>query len=214
VSIAGLVLAAGGSTRLNATESASDKPAFKLLLPFGPMTVVEAVVHAALAAGLSPVIVVVGHRANEVRRALDELDERVLVVENPAYKAGQSSSLTVGVGIARDRSDVEAVAVLLADEPGILPLSIRAVVTGWREAGAGIARAVYRDRPGHPVVFGRPTFEELNRLRGDQGAASLLQNARHAVCGVRIGSPAPVDVDTEQDYREALRRRGEDIAPE
>jgi molybdenum cofactor cytidylyltransferase len=178
------------------------------------VTVIEASVGAALAAGLSPVIVVVGHRAAEVRRVLQALGEPVVVVENSAYGEGQSSSLLTGLQVAIERPEVEGMAVLLADEPGILPSSIDAVVAGWREAGADIARAMYQDRPGHPVVFGRSSFEMLGALRGDRGAASLLRDLRHAVCTVRIGSSAPVDVDTAHDYRKALRQRGERSAPE
>ena len=185
--------------------------AVKPLLPYGRGTVLESVVEAALAAGLDPVLVVVGHRASALRRALR--GRPVRIVENPEYRAGQGSSLAAGVRAlmssgprAGEASAFRGVAVLLADEPGIRPAHIRDVVEAWAESGLPAARARYRDRPGHPVVFGRSLFPRLAEVAAEGAGSDLLTSLGDRVRNVRVADSAPLDVDTRGSYREALAR--------
>lgn len=196
--VAGVVLAAGSSSRMRGP--------FKLLLPFGSSTVVRCAVDAATASGLNPVIAVVGDRAGEMRTALR--GSGVSLVHNPVYPTGQGSSLAAGVRAARSDSTILAVAILLGDEPDVRPAAIQAVVAGWRNSGAPAARAVYRDRPGHPVVFGRGLFSSLLELEGDRDAAKLLKGLGTALWPVRLDELAPVDVDTPADYESAVVQLG------
>lgn len=240
--MAGVVLAAGTSFRMG------DR--FKLLLPYADGTVVEAPVRAALRAGLDPVVVVTGHRGDEVRRALAERfgpqgDEApgaetgaaesrpagdLRFVFNPRFPEGQAKSLARGIVEVRTATEATAAAVLLGDEPGIRAEAVREVVEGWRrrasarsepdpDAGAGaegpsgvssrasergappVVRARYRDRPGHPVVFPRDVFPELEALEGDRGASSWMERDAGRVEERRLDADAPVDVDTDDDYR-------------
>lgn len=197
--VAGLVLAAGGSSRMG-------RP--KPLLPFGRDTVVGAVCAAGLSAGLDPVLVVVGDRATEVRAAL--AGRPVRPVENPEWRAGQGRSLAVGVCAleALDADPVLGTAVLLGDEPEIAPPVIRGAVRAWRASGNPALRTWYRDRPGHPVVLGRTLFPDLRELTGDEGAAGLLEALGDRVARLRVDRPAPVDLDRPADYRALLARRG------
>lgn len=193
--VAGLVLAAGLSSRMEGD--------FKLLLPYGEGTVVRAAVSAARAAGLDPVIAVVGHRADEMRQALEGSGART--VENPAFREGMGSSLATGVRALRDEPRVVGAAILLGDEPGIRPDAIRTAVEAWRESGAPALRTHYRDRPGHPVLFHRSAFPLLRRLRGDRGPTELISGGRAEVARLELDLPAPVDVDTRADYEAAVR---------
>lgn len=198
--VAGLVLAAGVSARHPGGS--------KLLLPFDGITVVGASVRAPLAAGLWPVVVVVGHRAREVRAALGE--EAVEFVENPRYREGVAGSLSVGIRHLTADSDVEAAAILLGDEPGVSPAVIRDVADAWRRDGAPVVRAVYRDRPGHPVILDRSHFTMLEGATGDRGLGAILDRRRLDFRPVHIDLQAPVDIDTPVDYQRAIRDRGED----
>lgn len=262
--VAGVVLAAGTSSRMDA---------FKLLLPYGEGSVVEASTRAALEAGLDPVVVVTGHRSGEVRRALEDRfgpqggsvtpappgDEGdavdaarggdLRVVFNPRFPEGLSASLLRGLVEVRTATAAPAAAVLLADEPGLAPAAVREVVEAWRRrarrrdrdasaaasgsprgrgdgtpapsggadpgaprpgppaAGpAAVIRTRYRDRPGHPVVLSRDVFPELEALEGDRGAGRWLERIAGRVEEVRIDARAPVDVDTDDDYRRARGR--------
>jgi len=201
--VAGLVLAAGASSRLHGGS--------KLLLPYAGGPLVAAPVRAALDAGLDPVVVVVGHRGAEVRAGLASLEDaagrvRVAAVTDPSL--GQASSLSAGIGALEAEPEVEAAAVLLGDEPGVRAEDIRRVVEVWRRGGTAVVRARYRDRPGHPVVFGRSWFARLAGLTGDHGAGRLLETHRDDVIEARLPGTAPVDVDTREDYAAAARRAG------
>ncbi|MDI3257056.1 MAG: NTP transferase domain-containing protein, partial [Kyrpidia sp.] len=88
------ILAAGLSTRMG-------RP--KLWLPLGGRPLFYSCVEAAVAAGLSPVILVAGDDPERFRRALDGMP--VEVVENPDYRSGMSSSLKVGLSRLSGRVD-------------------------------------------------------------------------------------------------------------
>lgn len=192
--VAGIVLAAGAGTR--------HRGAFKLLLPYRGGTVVGAAVSAAVEAGLAPVVAVLGHRAPEVREALEGREARTVVAAD--WERGQAASLARGIEVVSEDPDVDAAAVLLGDEPGMRSGVVRRAAARWREGEAPVVRCVYRDRPGHPVIFDRSCFGELAALTGDQGARAWLERNRDRVHEVEVDRPAPVDLDTREDY-ERLR---------
>jgi molybdenum cofactor cytidylyltransferase len=194
--VAGVILAAGRARRF----AGQAKP----LLPYGANTILETVTCAASNAGLDPILVVIGHHGDRVKRRLRE--SGVTTVHNPDFDRGQATSLAVGVqAIARDTA-VTAAAILLADEPGIQSSVIRSVIDSWRASDVAAARAVYKDRPGHPVVLARSLFPALAELEGDEGARSLLRRLEATVLELAIDGHAPIDVDGPAEYRRALDR--------
>lgn len=206
-----MVLAAGTSERMPGPP--------KLLLPFGEGVVLHGPVRAALAAGLDPVVVVTGHRGAEVREAVEALGDpsptgggegsglgpRLRVVHNPRFAEGQATSLARGIRAVRTAADAAAAAVLVGDEPTLPPSVVRETVETWRRISAAgrpaVARTRYRDRPGHPVVFPRALFRQLESLTGDRGARRWLEARGGRVVEVRLDRSAPVDVDDREDYR-------------
>lgn len=181
--VAGVVLAAGRGRRFGAT---------KQLAELDGRPLVRHVVDTALAAGLDPVLVVVGHDADRVRAVLPA---QVEVVPNPDHATGQASSLRAAVAAATAHP-ADALVVLLADQPGITPASVRAV-TAARADGTPVVRAVYDDGPGHPVLFARAVWPDLARVVGDAGARQLLDDL--SVSHVRVPGPRPPDVDRPED---------------
>lgn len=195
--VAAVILAAGGSRRWGRDS--------KLLAAWEGGTLVEAAVAGARRAGLRPVLVVLGDRAGEVARALPP---GVLAVRHPGWRSGRASSLAAGVRVLAGREDVAGAAVLLGDEPHVPPSAIRAVVRAWREGGADAVRPLYRDRPGHPVVFGRRCFRDLQRLEGEDGVRRFLEAGAIRVRTLPLDRPAPPDVDTPADLRRLREGRG------
>jgi len=195
--VAGLVLAAGASTRLG-------QP--KQLLPFGSTTILGRVISEARAAtALDEVVVVVGGAAAEVRRRVDFGDARV--VENPEFSQGCASSYRTGITALDARA--EAVAVLLGDQPGVDRAVIDVVVEEWRRARDRIMLASYRGHLGHPMVFAQTLFEQLVALRGDKAAWKIVDAQPDWVRPVSVDRPSPFDVNTWQEYEALLQ----DTAP-
>lgn len=133
------------------------------------------------------------------------------IVFNPRFPEGQAKSLARGILEVHTATEAAAAAVLLGDEPGIRAEAVREVVEAWRRRASDgtppVARVRYRDRPGHPVVFPRDVFGELEALEGDRGARAWLERNAARVAEVRVDADAPVDVDTEEDYRGVMARR-------
>jgi molybdenum cofactor cytidylyltransferase len=160
--VAGIVLAAGTSSRFGEAN--------KLLALKGGKPMIEAVADAALAAGLDPVVVVTGHDAADIERALRGRD--VVMVYNPGYQEGQSTSLAAGIRALP--ADCFAAMILLGDMPDI-PAPVLAGLAETVRDTDDIVAPRYKGKRGNPVTWGRDHFDCLLDLRGDEGARSLLR---------------------------------------
>ncbi|HEU5102523.1 MAG TPA: nucleotidyltransferase family protein [Roseiflexaceae bacterium] len=190
--VAGLILAAGASSRMG-------RP--KQLLDWQGRPLVRAAAETALAARLEPLVVVVGGARAEVEAALAELPLRI--VFNPEYAAGQSTSLRAG--IAALDAHAEAVVVLLGDQPFVTTAIVERLVAEWLSTKAPIVAPIYAGQRGNPVLFARAVFPELLDIRGDQGARSVLAADPSRIHPVAFDDPRPLtDIDTLEDY-ERLR---------
>lgn len=183
--VVALVLAAGRGMRFGRGV----KPAAEL----DGRPLVAHAVDAAVAGGVDHVVVVAGFGAPVVERILAETHPSVTVVRNRRWRDGQAYSLRAGVEVAERDPTVQAVLVLLADEPRVPAAAVAAVAA----TDADLARARYDDAPGHPVRLGRGVWPAAHRLEGDEGARSLL--AAGTVVEVPVPGPRPADVDTPAD---------------
>ena len=186
--ISGIVLAGGTSSRLG-------QP--KQLLDLGGRPVLQHVLDAAAAAGLGELVVVLGHRSEDVAAAL-VLPRGARSVLNPDYATGQASSLRSGIDAAG--VGAEAALILLGDQPAMRPEDIRAVVDAY-QAGAGpIVQGSYRGMPGHPVLFDRSVWPDLLAVEGDRGARDVIKAHPDWVVRVELDADVPPDLDTMEDY--------------
>jgi len=192
--LSGIILAAGTSTRMGQA---------KQLLQLDNRPLLQHVVDATAASCLDDIILVLGHRAEEIRTAINCAD-RVRVVVNTEYAEGQSTSLRAGLRAASPRT--EAAAVLLGDQPGVTAQLIDRVAVAFANSAACVVRPVYSEVgghkvPGHPVFLARRVWSDIDKLRGDQGARDLLIAHPEWLREVSVEGEAPRDVDTWEDYR-------------
>lgn len=189
-----VLLAAGSSSRLG-------RP--KQLLPYGGTTLVAHAAQIALDSGAAEVVAVLGASADEVRSALGDLPARTVV--NEAYEEGMGSSIRVGVReIAERRPVIEALVVMLVDQPQITAEHLRALIAKLDPPDPplstlhppSIVASSYDGVLGAPCAFGRSEFPALLALRGDVGARSWVRGESVAVVPFAGGR---FDVDTPDD---------------
>lgn len=186
--IAGVVLAAGDSSRMG-------RP--KQTLPFRGKTVLEAVVDTALRSSLARVVVVLGHRADELGALL--ADRNVDLLINADYLSGQSTSTKLGLQAVRDEAD--ATLFLLGDQPLVSPATIESLLKAYRQEQSPIIQPVFEGRRGNPVLFGRETYAHFASLADDQGARALFKIFGERVRQLPVPDPyIHFDIDTEADY--------------
>jgi molybdenum cofactor cytidylyltransferase len=191
MSVVGVVLGAGSSSRFGSP---------KQLLPFGDTTLLGRVVRNADASSLDRIVVVLGRASGELRETLDF--GRAEVVENTAYGTGCASSLLAGLDAAGE--DCEAIFLLLGDQPGVLPEFIDLALSEWRGERPWAAVCSYRGRLGHPFVFSGDAFSDLRGLHGDKAVWKLIEAYPDRVREIEIDAGLPPDVDTPEDYDQAL----------
>jgi molybdenum cofactor cytidylyltransferase len=191
--VTGLVLGAGGSSRLG-------RP--KQLLPYGEATLLDHTVATARACSFDQIVVPIGGAADDVRTTVDL--SGVEVVVNYAFGKGCSSSIAAALGAVDPRCEV--LVLMLGDQPGVTPATIEALLAGRGEAPLAVCR--YDDGRGHPLAFDRSAFGELADLHGDKGVWRLLDERADEVVEVRIPGPIPLDVDTPEDYEAVLAAAG------
>ena len=194
--VSGLVLAAGGSSRLG-------QP--KQLLPYRGTILLDWVVRTVAAAeSLDQMTVVLGGASREVRAQLTL--GRARVVENPDFGEGCSSSYQAGLAALDPQA--AAVVVVLGDQPGVQTEDIDLLVGEWRRTGATIMATSYRGERGHPLLFSRELFDHLEEMQGDKAAWKILDRHPDWVRDVTVDRPLPQDVDTWQDYEAVQADRG------
>jgi molybdenum cofactor cytidylyltransferase len=184
--IAGVVLAAGEGRRFGGTkqiEIVEGKP------------LAQHAIDALAAAGLDEILVVIGHDAEAVERALT-LPPGGRFLRNDAYRDGQSTSLAAALG--RLGSVVDAAVVLMGDQPGITAAHVRALVDAFGAGGRQIVRLRFADGPG-PALLSRRIFAEASHLHGDVGARTLIRSHPDLVVDVDVDEPTPPDLDTRAD---------------
>ncbi len=184
--VAGIVLAAGGSSRLG-------QP--KQLVEFRGRPLVWHAVRVGLEAGLSPLVVVSGAAGDQIRRALE--DQSVMLIDNPDWEAGQSSS--VRLGLSQVEARCEAAIFLLADMPLMDAELVRQVVRTHRATLAPLVAPRVEGRRANPVLFDRVTFPDLHQLTGDHGGRALFDS--YEPTWVEWSESAMLDLDTPEDLR-------------
>ena len=194
--LAGIILAGGMGTRMGTGLCP------KQLLPLEGRPVLARVIENGLAAGLDPLILVLGHQAQPIiagvmAAGITAVDvSRVIVVVNPLYKTGMASSIRVGLGAV---GPCEGAMFLLGDQPLVDRPVLLKLIQAF--SGSGIVMPTFQGRQGNPVIFGAEFFSQLQQLKGDRGGRVLFEAHGEQITRVPVETDGVCfDLDTPEDY--------------
>ena len=198
--IAAIILAAGTSSRMGAEKNT-------LILSLQGRPLLTYVIEAVLGSHARPIILVLGHQANEVREHIQAYQDQLTIIENPAYSQGLSTSMQAGLRVllsekenTSQHSPTGAI-FLLGDQPMLTPRLIDKLLTLREQTGKRIVVPRYQGQRGNPVVFSLDLASELMQVRGDEGGRSVLKRYPEEIATLEIDTPtANVDVDTWEAY--------------
>ena len=195
--IAGILLAAGTSSRMGSN---------KMLFELAGESVLRGAARRALAGGLSPLVVVLGHQAETARRELDGLACQVVI--NPDYEQGINTSLKAGIAAVAtlDRPErPQAALVMLADMPFVTAEMIAALIARYRSSEAPLVISEYEGVNAPPMLYDRSLFQELGEMTGEGCGRQVVKRHRSEAEVLPWPAAALGDIDVPEDYERLAR---------
>jgi molybdenum cofactor cytidylyltransferase len=196
--IVAVVLAAGESSRMG-------RP--KALLPIEGIRFIEKIVSSFQSTKVGKILVVLGHNAEEMRQKIADLP--VLIVVNNEYKKGQLSSLVAAIRDIQSRqssAELDGILVHLVDHPYVNPILVDVMIDRFYESKKLIVVPRYHGRRGHPVIFSRSLFSELQDTPLDLGAKAVVHAHQKDTLEIDTEDEGvTIDIDTPEEYRQFVK---------
>lgn len=192
--IAAIILAAGCSSRMGTL-----KPILKL----GKQTILKRAISLFQDFGIADVIVVVGHRANELISQVENC--RARAITNEQFERGMFSSVQAGVKALSP--DSHAFFVLPVDIPLVHPRTIKDLLEAYRSGNSQIVFPAFLGKRGHPPLMSARYRNEILSYCGDEGLRGFFgKHNRHSERVEVADEMILFDLDTPADYKALLAR--------
>jgi len=189
--IAGVVLAAGASSRMG-TE--------KALLQYAGQSFLTGAIQL-LQTACDFVVVVTGNNTDLLRPIIEQ--NSACSVRNWQPEHGQFSSLRVGLQAVLDLG-CDAACVTLVDRPAarvstLLDLKQRFLRTSPKDTWAVVPQ--YEGRRGHPVIFGRRMIKALLRANPNSNARDVVSRHQNRIEYVAVDDAhVELNINTPEQY--------------
>lgn len=192
-----IILAAGQSSRMGRA---------KQLLPWKGKTMLRHTIEQIRASGVKHLTVVLGSSAKEIEESEGLSDVRVVVNKN--WELGMGSSLVFGMSkMLQFKPNIQSVLIAVSDQPLLEASYYSTLINKFLNSKYKIVSSSYSEQYGVPVIYDRIFFDDLLKLKGDQGAKHLLHKHSNQMVSVEAGTLA-VDLDTLDKYNEYFDRYG------
>lgn len=187
--LAGVVLAAGLSARMGA---------FKPLLPLGERTVLEEAIATLGDGGVADVVVVTGHRGDELVPAIERAGARR--AHNPRFADGMYTSAQAGV--AALPAGLQAFFLLPCDIPRAGASTVRALARTRAAAGdPAVVYPIHQGRRGHPPLIAARLVAEILGSNPQGGLREVLHRFADEAIEVEVDESGILrDLDTRESY--------------
>jgi molybdenum cofactor cytidylyltransferase len=169
----------------------------KLFMELQGETLVRRVVGRVSNAGVDPLVVVLGHEADRVQRALEGIS--YIPVLNHEYERGVNSSLRAGIHAVSETS-AHAAIVVLADMPFVTTAMIMTLVEKYRQSAAPLIISDYDGVNAPPMLYDRSLFPELAASEGQGCGKQVVKRHRHEAESASWPAEALTDLDAPEDY--------------
>lgn len=191
MTVAAILLAAGESGRMSTA---------KPLLEWGGKTLIEYQLAQLKGPPIDRVVVVLGHRADQVRPFVSRAGAQTVI--NELYSEGRASSLRLGAAALEENT--EAVLVLSVDQPRPHRV-IERLVREQRRQGNLITVPTFGGRRGHPPLLAGSLLAELREVQdATQGLRAVIQRHNAEVRDLPFDSPLVLlDINQPEEYEKA-----------
>ena len=198
-SVGAVLLAAGVSQRMG-------RP--KALLPWQGVPLITYQIRTLRRAGLRPVAVVLGHRASELGRIVDN-EYGTTILLNPFYQKGKTTSLKTGLR-AIDPAKNDSVLFLNVDQPRSQD-TIEAIIDHHQRHGSLITIPTHNRKRGHPVVVSLKLMPDLMAVsEARQGLKAVMRTYAEEITLLEMETDEVLlDLNTPEDYKTAFETHGQ-----
>ena len=194
--ICGLVLAAGLSTRMQA---------FKPLMPLRGKTLIENTIDSVFSSGAKQVVVVTGHRAEELEPLLRErYADRVIIARNQDYA---KTDMLCSVRIGCEKMPVCDAFFLLPGDMPVVQESTFQTIMAQRTSDLGVIFPTLDGYRKHPPLVDFRLIPEILGYQGEGGLRGLWNQLESMIQTVPVDDVGVwTDLDTRQDYENCKER--------
>ena len=187
-----VILAAGYSSRMGK---------LKPLLKFGEKIALEILINTYIESKVEDVIVVVGHRGDEIIEKLKGLSVKWVV--NKDFASGMYSS--VARGVKEIDRDSKGFFVNPVDIPGVKSSTVTRLKDEFLKGEKGIIYPAFNREKGHPPLISAYYKDAILESTGEGGLKRILgefekDSGQIAVCD----NASIMDMDTPRDYLDLL----------
>ena len=196
--VVAILLAAGESRRMGQ---------LKALLPWQGTSLLKHQVDSLRSGGVDRVVVVLGHRSDELKAELAET-EGVAWQLNPDYLQGKTTSIKAGLSaVAADQPN--ALLILNVDQPRSAEV-IRFLLDDHLSQGSLITIPTHKGKGGHPIILSPSLSDELREIdEGTFGIKAVVQRHLESTRRVEMDNPEVLwDLNTPEEYQRVLQAGG------
>lgn len=186
-----MVLAAGASSRLGQPKQLvkfEDKPLLQHILDIGQE------VH------VNGRVLVLGAKSELIQEVI--IPGTFSIIHNYDWEKGMSTSIHAGLqslqSLQSKHANLKHVIIMLSDQPYVTVEIINQLIASQDATEPCITTCSYANQMGVPAIFSYHFFEDLMKLKGDQGARKLIQQQLDYVRTIPFSKGA-IDIDTPKD---------------
>ena len=194
--VGAVIVAAGMSSRMGE---------FKPMLQIGKISIVQRIITNFQQANVSPIVVVTGHRAKELEKHIAKLG--VICVRNEKYEQTEMvDSAKIGFSYIVDKCDK------VFFTPVDIPLFTMNTLNQLLETDCDVAKPVYQQVDGHPILIKREVLLKVLKLDGEKSLKNALSKCAQDIKMVCVQDDGILhDVDTPKQYRELLEQHNKQL---